>query len=126
AHGVGADVTLVRRVVQDYRSNAMRYTDSGKILMGCRRLKGYLRIEIWDTGPGMSEDQLTHIFEEFRRFQHGKDKKGLGLGLAIVDRISGMLNHPVSVQSIQGRGSVFAITVPLAPADLSRAEASTS
>ncbi|HLT14645.1 MAG TPA: PAS domain-containing hybrid sensor histidine kinase/response regulator, partial [Marinobacter sp.] len=123
---VRSDMKLLRRVVQNFLSNAMRYTDSGKILMGCRRLKGYLRIEIWDTGPGMSEDQLTHIFEEFRRFQHGKDKKGLGLGLAIVDRISGMLNHPVSVQSIQGRGSVFAITVPLAPADLSRAEASKS
>ncbi len=110
---VRSDSTLLRRVVQNFLSNAIRYTPKGKILLGCRRLKGYLRIEVWDTGPGIPEDQLAHIFEEFRRLQHGRDKKGLGLGLAIVDRISGMLNHPVNVQSIQGRGSVFSITVPL-------------
>ncbi|MDX1553795.1 MAG: hybrid sensor histidine kinase/response regulator, partial [Marinobacter sp.] len=68
-----------------------------------------------DTGPGIPDDQLAHIFEEFRRFQQGRDKKGLGLGLAIVDRICGMLNHPVNVRSVQGLGSVFSITVPVAP-----------
>lgn len=119
---VRSDGKLLRRAVQNFLSNAIRYCDSGRILMGCRRLNGYLRIEIWDTGPGMSEEQLTHIFEEFRRFQHGQDKKGLGLGLAIVDRISGMLNHPVTVQSIQGKGSVFGITVPLVPAETKRTE----
>ncbi|WP_323752841.1 PAS domain-containing hybrid sensor histidine kinase/response regulator [Marinobacter sp.] len=123
---VRSDAKLLRRVVQNFLSNATRYCDSGRILMGCRRLKGYLRIEIWDTGPGMSEEQLTHIFEEFRRFQHGQDKKGLGLGLAIVDRISGMLNHPVTVQSVQGKGSVFGITVPLAPAETTRTEMNSS
>ena len=109
---VESDVKLLRRVVQNFLSNAIRYTPRGRILLGCRRLKGYLRIEIWDTGPGIPEDQLAQIFEEFRRLQHGRDKKGLGLGLAIVDRISGMLNHPVHVHSTQGRGSVFSITVP--------------
>ena len=123
---VRSDAKLLRRVVQNFLSNAIRYTASGKILMGCRRLKGYLRIEVWDTGPGMSDDQLNHIFEEFRRFQHGRDKKGLGLGLAIVDRISGMLNHPVTVHSIQGKGSVFGITVPVAPADQSRLDSQKS
>ena len=111
---VKSDAKLLRRVIQNFLSNATRYTESGKILLGCRRLNGYLRIEVTDTGPGMSEDQLTHIFEEFRRFQHGRDQKGLGLGLAIVDRISGMLNHPISVRSTQGKGSTFGITVPLA------------
>jgi Na+/proline symporter/signal transduction histidine kinase/CheY-like chemotaxis protein len=111
---IRSDAKLLRRVVQNFLSNAIRYTPEGKILLGCRRLKGYIRIEVWDTGPGIPEDQLAHIFEEFRRFQHGRDKKGLGLGLAIVDRISGMLNHPVSVHSVQGRGSVFGITVPTA------------
>ena len=117
----GCDQTskLLRRVIQNFLSNAIRYTPSGKILLGCRRLKGYIRIEVWDTGPGIPEDQLTHIFEEFRRFQQGRDKKGLGLGLAIVDRICGMLNHPVNVQSVQGLGSVFSITVPVAPAEQS-------
>ncbi|MBB5322826.1 hybrid sensor histidine kinase/response regulator [Marinobacter oulmenensis] len=113
---VSSDAKLLRRVIQNFLSNAIRYTESGRILMGCRRLKGYIRIEVWDTGPGMSEDQLAHIFEEFRRFQHGKDNKGLGLGLAIVERISGMLNHPVSVHSAQGKGSTFGITVPIAQA----------
>ncbi len=111
---VRSDSKLLRRVVQNFLSNAIRYTPEGKILMGCRRLRGYIRIEVWDTGPGIPEDQLSHIFEEFRRFQQGRDKKGLGLGLAIVDRISGMLNHPVTVHSVQGRGSVFGVTVPAA------------
>ncbi|MBS3802908.1 MAG: hybrid sensor histidine kinase/response regulator [Oleiphilaceae bacterium] len=109
---VNSDSKLLRRVVQNFLSNAIRYTPKGRILLGCRRLRGYLRIEVWDMGPGIPEDQLARIFEEFRRLQHGGDTKGLGLGLAIVDRISGMLDHPVSVHSVQGRGSVFSITVP--------------
>jgi len=117
---VSSDAKLLRRVVQNFLSNAIRYTPKGRILLGCRRLKGYLRIEVWDTGPGIPEDQLARIFEEFKRLQHGQDKKGLGLGLAIVDRISGMLNHPVNVQSVQGRGSVFSITVPMAPSSATK------
>ncbi len=120
---VRSDSKLLRRVIQNFLSNAIRYTPSGKILLGCRRLKGYIRIEVWDTGPGIPDDQLAHIFEEFRRFQQGRDKKGLGLGLAIVDRICGMLNHPVNVQSVQGLGSVFSITVPVAPAEHSEQSA---
>ncbi|MDO3721826.1 PAS domain-containing hybrid sensor histidine kinase/response regulator [Marinobacter sp. chi1] len=111
---VRSDSKLLRRVIQNFLSNAIRYTPHGKILLGCRRLRGFIRIDVWDTGPGIPEDQLNHIFEEFRRFQQGRDKKGLGLGLAIVERISGMLNHPVTVRSVQGRGSLFGITVPLA------------
>jgi signal transduction histidine kinase len=109
---IRSDAKLLRRVIQNFLSNAIRYTPEGRILLGCRRLGDCLRIEVWDTGPGIPDDQLTQIFEEFRRFQHGRDKKGLGLGLAIVDRISGMLGHPVVVQSRQSRGSVFSITVP--------------
>ena len=110
---VESDPQLLRRVIQNFLSNAIRYTPQGRILLGCRRLEGYLRIEVWDTGPGIPEDQFKGIFEEFRRLQHGRDKKGLGLGLAIVDRISGVLNHPVNVRSWQGKGSVFSITVPM-------------
>ncbi|MFL1484238.1 NahK/ErcS family hybrid sensor histidine kinase/response regulator [Marinobacter sp. LN3S78] len=113
---VTSDAKLLRRVVQNFLSNAIRYSENGgRILLGCRRLKGYIRIEVWDTGPGIPDDQLAHIFEEFRRLRQGRDKKGLGLGLAIVDRISGMLGHPVNVHSQVGRGSTFTITVPLAP-----------
>lgn len=110
---VRSDSQLLRRVVQNFLSNAIRYTPQGRILMGCRRSKGRLRIEVWDTGPGIPQDKLVQIFEEFRRLQQGREKKGLGLGLAIVDRISNMLDHPVDVRSAQGRGSVFSITVPL-------------
>ncbi len=120
---VRSDAKLLRRVVQNFLSNAIRYTsDGGRILLGCRRLKGYLKIEVVDTGSGIPDDQLAHIFEEFRRLQQGRDKKGLGLGLAIVDRISGMLGHPVNVHSRLGRGSRFTITVPLSPAGESRPE----
>ncbi|MCK7543268.1 hybrid sensor histidine kinase/response regulator [Marinobacter bryozoorum] len=122
---VTSDAKLLRRVVQNFLSNATRYTDSGgRILLGCRRLKGYLRIEVWDTGPGIPDDQLKYIFEEFRRLRQGRDKKGLGLGLAIVDRISGMLGHPVNVHSRVGRGSTFTITVPLAKTELQSVSAS--
>ena len=115
---VYSDSQLLRRVVQNFLSNAIRYTSSGRILLGCRRLKGYLRIEAWDTGPGIPQDKLKQIFEEFRRLQHNRDHKGLGLGLAIVDRISQVLDHPVQVRSWQGKGSVFCITVPLAQAEV--------
>jgi PAS domain S-box-containing protein len=119
---VRSDSKLLRRVIQNFLSNAIRYTPQGRILMGCRRLRGYIRIEVWDTGPGIPDDQLAQIFEEFRRFQQGRDKKGLGLGLAIVDRISGMLDHPVNVRSVQGIGSVFSITVPAVAAEKNHAE----
>jgi signal transduction histidine kinase/CheY-like chemotaxis protein len=108
-----SDPKLLRRVVQNFLSNATRYTPKGRILLGCRRLDGHLRIEVWDTGPGIPGDKLKQIFEEFRRLQHGREQKGLGLGLAIVDRISSMLDHPVSVHSRQGHGSMFGITIPL-------------
>ncbi len=111
---VYSDSQLLRRVIQNFLSNAIRYTSSGRILLGCRRLKGYLRIEAWDTGPGIPQDKLKQVFEEFRRLQQSRDRKGLGLGLAIVDRISQVLDHPVQVRSWQGKGSVFSITVPLA------------
>ena len=111
---VHTDPQLLRRVIQNFLSNAMRYTPTGRILLGCRRLKGYVRIEVWDTGPGIPQDKLEQIFEEFRRLHQSGDQKGLGLGLAIVDRISTMLGHPVHVRSKQGQGSMFSITVPSA------------
>jgi len=111
---VHSDPQLLRRVIQNFLSNAMRYTSRGKILLGCRHLKGSLRIEVWDTGPGIPENEIGMIFEEFKRLpQHGHDKSGLGLGLAIVDRVSHALDHPVKVRSELGKGSVFSITVPI-------------
>lgn len=112
---VHSDRQLLRRILQNFLANAIRYTPSGQVLLGCRRQGGQLRIEVWDTGPGIPEDQQEQIFLEFHRLeQHDEQgEKCLGLGLAIADRISRMLNHPISLRSRLGRGTVFAITLPL-------------
>lgn len=111
---VHTDPQLLRRVVQNFLSNAVRYTPRGRILLGCRRVAGGLRIEVWDTGPGIPPDKQSEIFEEFRRLRvddaHGE--RGLGLGLAIADRIARMLEAPLLLRSWPTRGSVFSITVP--------------
>jgi len=110
---VRSDPHLLRRILQNLLSNALRYTPRGRILLGCRRRGGDLRIEVWDTGVGIAAEDRTRIFEEFQRLTPGSEK-GLGLGLAIVDRISRLLGHPVDVRSRPGHGSCFAVTVPLA------------
>ncbi len=114
--GVRSDPALLRRILQNFLSNAMRYTKRGSVLVGCRRRGATLRIEVWDTGPGIPADNLDDIFKEFQRLE-SKDpdvEKGLGLGLAIVDRVAKMLGHPVAVRSWPGQGSCFSITVPVA------------
>jgi signal transduction histidine kinase len=111
---VHTDPRLLRRVLQNFLSNAVRYTRKGRLLIGCRRQQGALRIEVWDTGPGIPPDKQREIFEEFRRLdsQDGVER-GLGLGLAIAERLARLLDHPLSLRSWLGRGSVFSITVPL-------------
>lgn len=110
---VRSDPHLLRRILQNLLSNAVRYTPRGEILLGCRRRGADLRIEVWDTGVGIAAEDQARIFEEFQRLTPGQDK-GLGLGLAIVDRISRLLGHAVDVRSRHGHGSCFAVTVPLA------------
>ncbi|MEP5052735.1 MAG: ATP-binding protein, partial [Alloalcanivorax venustensis] len=87
----------------------------GRVLFGCRRRGDTLSIEIWDTGPGIPDDQQARVFHEFQRLpQLGRRQiKGLGLGLAIADRICRLLEHRISVRSWPGRGTVFAVSVPL-------------
>ncbi len=116
---VWSDPHLLRRILQNFLSNAVRYTGSGRVLLGCRRLGNVLRIEVWDTGPGIPKDKCSEIFLEFRRLQtpeHDKGERGLGLGLAIADRISRLLNHPIHLRSWAQRGSVFSVDVPVAEA----------
>jgi signal transduction histidine kinase len=111
---VHTDPRLLRRVLQNFLSNAVRYTRKGRVLMGCRRQSGALRIEVWDTGPGIPVEKQREIFEEFRRLDSGDGvERGLGLGLAIAERLARLLNHPLGLRSWPGKGSVFSITVPL-------------
>ena len=119
-HVVRSDRHLLRRMLQNLLSNAVRYTRRGKVLVGCRRRKDMLSIEVWDTGRGIPEDKQKEIFEEFRRLDDGDgdsdQERGLGLGLAIVERIARLLSHSISMRSTPGRGSAFSILVPLGEA----------
>ena len=114
---VRSDPQLLRRVVQNLLSNALRYTRHGGVLMGARRVGDNVRIEVWDTGPGIPEGQRSRIFDEFQRLDQPSPwgEKGLGLGLSICDRLAGILRHRLDLHSISGRGSCFAIVVPRAP-----------
>ncbi len=109
-----SDPQLLRRVLQNFLANAVRYTGQGRILLGCRRVGDRVRIEVWDTGPGIADDDRATIFEEFRRLDRGG--QGLGLGLAIAERITRLLGHTLSLRSRPGHGSVFAVEVPIAAA----------
>jgi signal transduction histidine kinase/ActR/RegA family two-component response regulator len=107
---VRSDFILLERIVFNLVSNAVRYTSSGGMVVGCRNRDVNLRIEVWDTGLGVPQDQQQNIFGEFYRL--GAPGAGLGLGLAIVDRLCRLLDHSVRLTSILGKGSCFSITVP--------------
>ena len=114
---VRTDPALFGRMVQNLVDNAVRYTDRGRILVGCRRRDDVLRLEVWDTGLGIPPGQTEEIFEEFTQISNPERdrEKGLGLGLAIVKRLSRLLGHPVGVRSAPGRGSVFWVEAPFQP-----------
>ena len=113
-----SDARLLRQIIQNLVSNAIRYTGKGGVLIAARRRGGMISIEVWDTGAGIPEDKQDFIFEEFRRL--GQDQpdatKGAGLGLAIVRRIARLLDHRITIKSRLGKGSRFAIEVPLCAA----------
>lgn len=115
---IHTDPGLLDRILRNFVSNAIRQTETGRLLVGSRRQAGQIRIEVWDTRVGIPEDQLALIFEEFHQVGNpARDRReGLGLGLAIVDRLARLLEHQVGVSSTPGRGSVFSISVPLAEA----------
>ncbi|MEE9318148.1 MAG: PAS domain S-box protein [Rhodospirillales bacterium] len=110
-----SDPGLLDRVLRNLLTNAVKHTNAGRVLFGCRRRGGELRIEIWDTGPGIPDNQKDLIFEEF--YQGGNYRDGLGLGLAIVDRLVNLLEHRVEVASKVGQGSVFGVRVPIVEAE---------
>jgi len=113
---VRSDVILLERIILNLASNAVRYTSSGGVVVGCRHRGNLVRIEICDSGPGIPEDQRRNIFGEFYRLAGENRQGGLGLGLAIVERLCKLLDHPIELTSRVGKGSRFAVTVPSAPA----------
>ncbi len=112
------DPPLLRRILQNLLANALRYTPSGRVLIGCRAAGSMLRVEVWDTGIGIEPAKHGEIFEEFRRLAPSQNSadRGLGLGLAIVERIARLMGCRITVRSWPGRGSCFAVTVPRAAA----------
>ncbi|WP_430255913.1 PAS domain-containing hybrid sensor histidine kinase/response regulator [Neorhizobium sp. DAR64872/K0K18] len=111
---VRSDANLLRRLVQNLVSNAIKYTISGKVLVGARRHGGRVSIEVHDSGIGIPAAQFETVFKEFARLDEGaKTATGLGLGLSIVDRISRVLDHPVQLASRPGRGTIFRVDLPL-------------
>lgn len=112
---IRSDTRLLMRVLRNFLSNAFRYTHTGRVLLGVRRRGEHLELQVWDTGPGIPEDKLGDIFKEFQQIDHQYQtgRKGVGLGLAIVERIAGMLDHPIRVSSRPGKGTMFSVSVPV-------------
>ena len=109
---IRSDRRMLAEMIRNLLSNAVRYTDRGRILLGCRRAGDNVRIEVWDSGVGITEDQLPHIFHEYYQGTDGAARGGFGLGLAIVKRLGDILDHRVEVRSIPGEGTLFSIEVP--------------
>jgi CheY-like chemotaxis protein len=107
----------MRRLLQNLISNAIKYTPSGRVLVGGRRRGGHFVLEVWDTGLGIPASKQRVVFREFQRLDQGmKVARGLGLGLSIVERIGRVLKHPITLNSEVGRGSVFRLEVPVVAA----------
>src|SRR5271165_5350954 len=114
---IRTDRRLMRRLLQNLVSNALKYTLKGRVLVGCRRAGGAVRIEVWDTGLGIPAERQRTVFEEFQRLDQGaRVARGLGLGLSIVERLGRVLGHPLGLNSRPGEGSVFFVTAPLSDA----------
>jgi two-component system CheB/CheR fusion protein len=121
---VHSDPRLLEQMIRNLLANAMKYTRTGRIVLGCRRMGKMMRVEVWDTGIGIAKDGLHAIFDEFHQIDNAarERSKGLGLGLSIVQRLGALLDHDIGVRSKLGKGSVFSIEVPLA-ADLAASTA---
>lgn len=112
---VQSDATYLRRILQNLIGNALRYTARGRVVVAARPRGGMIRLEVWDTGPGIPEAEQDAIFREFHRLNaQASASEGMGLGLAIVDRACGLLGHPLGLVSRMGRGTCFMVQAPLA------------
>jgi two-component system CheB/CheR fusion protein len=115
---VRSDSRLLEQMLRNLLSNALKYTVAGRVLVGCRRRGSILSVEVWDTGIGIPAGEVDRIFDEYRQVDNParERSRGLGLGLAIVKRVGELLAHPIIVRSDFGRGSRFAVEVPIAEA----------
>jgi two-component system, sensor histidine kinase len=125
---VASDLVLLQRILRNLISNALRYTEHGGVLIAARRRQGSIRFQVWDSGQGIRPEHMEHIYREyFQAANPQRDRsQGLGLGLAIVDRLARLLRHPLTVRSQPGAGTVFSLDVPLgdnAPGQQERGEA---
>jgi signal transduction histidine kinase/CheY-like chemotaxis protein len=113
---VNSDASQLGRMIRNLISNAIRYTDEGKVLVGVRKRGDDYELQVWDTGIGIAEDEIANVFEEFYQVNNPERdrEKGVGLGLSIVSRLSVLLDHRVSVCSVPGKGSRFSIMLPRA------------
>jgi signal transduction histidine kinase len=111
---VRSDPALLERIIRNFVSNAVRYTDRGGLVVGCRPRSNEVRIDVWDSGRGIPANRQQEIFQEFRQLDipERDHRDGFGLGLAIVERVARLLNHPIELRSVVGRGSRFSVTVP--------------
>lgn len=105
-----SDPKYLRRILQNFLSNAVKYCEQGRILIGCRRREGEVEVCIYDTGPGISDIHQQRIFEDFYRVSGNVEGAGLGLGIAL--RFANLLDHKISIQSLEGKGSLFSLYVP--------------
>lgn len=117
-HAVFADPLLVERILRNLVSNAIRYTDDGTVLVSCRRQGDQVLLQVWDTGVGISESEQARVFEEFYQVPgasrpDAEQRKGLGLGLAIVQRLARLMHAALTMRSAVGRGTVFTLALPL-------------
>jgi signal transduction histidine kinase len=108
-----SDPSLLTSILDNLIGNAVKYTERGGILVGCRRRRDKLIVQVWDSGIGIPSNMVEAIFEEFRRLAP-EGRTGIGLGLSIVRRTADLLGHPVTVRSIPGKGSCFSVELPMA------------
>ena len=121
---VRSDPRLLAQMISNLLSNAVKYTEKGKVVVGCRRREGKLSIEVQDSGAGIAEEEIDAIFEEYHQVgnEARERDRGLGLGLSIVQLLGRLLGHRVRVRSRLGRGSTFAIEVPISTSELTASE----
>jgi len=116
---VASDPVLLGRILRNLISNALRYTERGSVLIAARRRGGCIRFQVWDSGRGIPPEHMAHIFQEYFQLSNPQRDRsqGLGLGLAIVDRLARLLGHPLTVRSVPGKGTVFSLDVPISRGD---------